>query len=392
MKKILFVLTALFVCGLAVMSCASDKKSKKNPLNSITVEVTPSFLGEIIASSPTRTLTAVVRNNGAVVTNAPVNWVVNPSTGLGTCSPNPASQTVFTANMSASGQGTIVASYNGVNSAPVQFSINEAPIVIDSVMITPSSPQSITSTDTITFTASVMSATNTYTGSAYQINWTATGGSISPNPSDSGAAVTFTPSISSGTATVKASYGTVDSSVVNIVVGSTEPPITERKVLVENGAFAVGSNLNDMWWWRNQGQTYLGIGIVSDVGYDNRTRNLYRYDFKNLPNNWDGLQFAGTHTNYSDYNKLVFYAKGVSSSDTKFVARFVNTDGAHNEGIFTINNMTWTKCEIPLSINRTSVATPFVAVFVQNPSGEDNPNIAITPPSQVMIDYVYLEK
>ena len=54
--------------------------------------------------------------------------------------------------------------------------------------------------------------------------------------------------------------------------------------------------------------------------------------------------------------------------------------------------MTWTKCEIPLSINRTSVATPFVAVFVQNPSGGDNPNIAITPPSQVMIDYVYLEK
>ena len=53
MKKILFVLTALFVCGLAVMSCASDKKSKKNPINSITVEVTPFFLGEIIASSPT---------------------------------------------------------------------------------------------------------------------------------------------------------------------------------------------------------------------------------------------------------------------------------------------------------------------------------------------------
>lgn len=367
MKKILFVLTALFVCGLAVMSCASDKKSKKNPLNSITVEVTPSFLGEIIASSPTRTLTAVVRNNGAVVTNAPVNWVVNPSTGLGTCSPNPASQTVFTANMSASGQGTIVASYNGVNSAPVQFSIKEAPLVIDSIAITPDTLQNISSDQALVFTATAKSGTTTVT--TVDLNWTVTGpGTISPNPCPSGSPVTFNPS-GAGNASVKASYGAIDSSVVNIVIASTEPPVNRYLIYSDAGLGTGVCSVFGQYQSPNAGSSMSEITGGSPVDSAKAQKVVYTVYTGQLGTSWAGwYMLFGTSllnpvpVDMSAYSKLTIWLKGEIGGE-KVGIEVENSAGGKKREYYTLTS-SWTKYELDISsIKSSPIKVPLNIVF-----------------------------
>lgn len=366
MKKILFVLTALFVCGLAVMSCASDKKSKKNPINSITVEVTPSFLGEIIASSPTHTLTAVVKNNGVVIANAPVNWVVNPSAQFGSCSPNPAPQTVFTADMTASGQGSIVASYNGVNSAPVQFSIKEAPLVIDSIAITPDTSQNITGDQTIVFTATAKSGTTTVT--TVDLNWTVTGpGTISPNPCPSGYPVTFNPS-GAGNASVKASYGAIDSSVVNIVITSTEPPVNRYLIYSDAGLGAgVCTNYGK---YQSPGADSTMNEIMPGSPEDSSKAQKMVYTVTGSYNtSWAGwyMLFGSSLLNpipvdMSQYSKLTIWLKGENGGE-KVGIEVENSAGGKKREYYTLTS-SWTKYELDISsIKSSPIKVPLNIVF-----------------------------
>jgi hypothetical protein len=242
MKNLSLVLAAFLICGLTVIACSPEKKSKKSPAPStITVEVTPSEIGEITVSTPIA-LTAVVKNNGTVQPNASVNWVVvNKSTStdiLGTCAPNQGASTVFTADMSKQGQGYIAASYNGTESNRVDFSIGEPTLTIDSIEITALSPTTITSSETIKFKATAKAGTTSITTPGTEITWTATNGKISsPAKSQSGSGeVTFTPD-AAGPATVTAHYGATVSASVNITVtgGTTPPPVSDDIILYKDG-------------------------------------------------------------------------------------------------------------------------------------------------------------
>ncbi|MCL2145076.1 MAG: hypothetical protein FWH43_06270 [Endomicrobia bacterium] len=123
MKKIIFVLAAVLACSFAIAACSYDKKSRKS-MNAVTIEVTPSSINHITASSNTYVLTAQVYNKGILQPDTAVSWTVNPS-NFGACVPVNGVSTVFTADTSMTGQGTIIASYNGTDSSSVQFSINE---------------------------------------------------------------------------------------------------------------------------------------------------------------------------------------------------------------------------------------------------------------------------
>ncbi|MDR2426618.1 MAG: hypothetical protein LBD46_05510 [Endomicrobium sp.] len=356
--------------------------------------------GRITASNPSHTLMSIVKNNGVVQPNVSVTWNVYPST-MGVCIPKQSSSTVFTADTTQTGSGTIIASYNGVNSAPVNFSINEEPLIIDSVVISPSVTQSIVSTQTVTFTATAKAGTTTVTGVGTQITWTVTGpGSISPNPSNSGSSVTFTPSGTAGNAAVKASYGTVNSSVVNVVISTGTGGESSTKFLVYSDAGLTtesgGINYSEFVWTYPSGQEASPCALMTEKtdgggapgdtskyfviinNYDAQTNKVCGWNFK-----------LYTKKDLTAYTKLVFYAKGTTASD-KLSVEFGSVNNGDSGYLSTpkLFNLTtsWQKYEIDISaINRTSIGILANFIFANEAKHGNIPN------ETVYIDYIYFE-
>lgn len=389
MKKIVFVLTAFLVCGFMISACSSDKKSKKSP-SGITIELSTTTLGGITTVNSTHTISAVIKSNGVVQPDAKATWIVNPS-DFGTFSPNPASTTTFTANTSKSGQGTITASYSGTTSSPITFAINQAPIVIDSVQISPSTPQSILSTETVTFTATAMAGTTTVTGVGTQINWTVTGGNVSQNPSNSGASVTFTPS-GVGNATVQAKCGTVNSSVVSITVSDGVPEPAKFIVYNDEG-LAADINHSAMVWTYPTGQEANPCAKMTEVSDDGASPDSQKSfkivnDYAAQTNKACGWNFVlNTKMDLTGYTKLVFYAKGSTASDKILVeigSPYNGDSGNTSATPFSATLTTsWTKYEIDITgLARNSIAVLANFVFAENRS---------VPNETIWIDYVYFE-
>jgi len=392
-KLSLFSLLLVFAstAGIIFTACSHENKNRLST-NTATVSIDPINPGTIAPGASVQ-FSAIVRNNGNDV-NTGVNWTCEPST-LGAFNPNGVKVTTFTAAQTTTTvYGTITADAGGIRNS-VNIIVGSGTVIVpDNILITGVPSAALNNNSQASLTATVRAGSTAITPQP-TVNWAATDGSV-PASSTGGSPVTYTAPLSgAGTSTITVTYGSLSANAY-IIYGTTTPVAPAIKVLMQNGNYTAESGLNDMWWWRTSGQIYIGTTLVSGIGYDGQSRTLREFDFKdyngNMYNNWDGLQFAGPAADYSQYNTLVFYAKGVSPSDTKIVVNFANTTSGStpNQGIFAINNVTWTKCEIPLTIERTSVETPFVVVYSQ--FSATAPDTQITPPSSVLVDYVYVQE
>ena len=337
MKKVIFMSLAVLVCGAAIIACAPEKKSKVGGgVDAITVEVTPNVIGKIDNAAPEVTLTAIVKNKDVVQSNAVVKWIVYPSTDYGKCTPATSSSTVFKANVAKTiSEGAyIIAEYNGIKSDPVIYSINKAPIIIDSVAIT-GNPSNLDNNNTVSLTATAYSDVTPSTTAL--ISWSvspANLGTITGSPSKSGSAVTFKASASeSGTATITAKYNntTVQKSV-NIVIGNTATPnfyiYSDNNVLPNVEPMFFG----DWQWWDSRGPSYysysksksqhppetssFAMPEVFGVGAPGDTAKSYHMSLTggtDFPGNYYGgvnLHYnGGTIDGLTTYSKIHFWAK-----------------------------------------------------------------------------------
>ena|GEM_PF-1692591 len=392
MKKIVFVLVAVLACSFAVAACSKEKKSKR--LNTVTVMVTPSSIGQITSSAPV-TLTAEVRINNAVQTGAEVIWSVEPQ-NFGVFSSTKGASTDFTADLAKTGNGIIFADYNGTKSS-VTFSINAA--TIDSVAIFPSAPQTMFSSHTLTFTATAMAGTTAVTDAGTQISWTAAGGNISPNPSNSGASVTFTPSAGSTNATVKASYGTIESSVVNIDISTGIAAGDTKRFLFKDNLMDPNVNWSYNTWgdWQWYPSGYVDsrtpqYPTTSDFIIEGESEGIQgvsvidplvalKLTFKK--GSWTGDHYAGmtfdfiANENLTEYTKICFYAKGENGGE-----KILIEPGGINTEVITLNP-TWTPYERSFT-GTVSQKTVLNVFFRESDGSVDN--------SSVYVDYIYLDK
>lgn len=109
MKKIIFASVALLMCGLIIIACAPEKRSKLRT-TTITVSVEP--LSAHLNNGESKDFTAIIRNNGNVV-EGDVFWRVEPAE-FGTFSSTTSKTTTFTAAATGSGNGQIIAECSGV--------------------------------------------------------------------------------------------------------------------------------------------------------------------------------------------------------------------------------------------------------------------------------------
>ena len=390
MKKLVFVLSAVLACGFTILACSSDKKSKKGGASSITVEVTPATIGQIDLSSPTHTLTAIVKNNGVIQANAAVSWVVKPSTAAGICSPTQGVSTVFAADPSYIGQGSIVASYNGTESATVQFSINEAMVVINHIDLTVST-DTVANSGSVTLTAVAKDSSNIDIPTQPALNWSVSPTTLGSLSSTTGASVTFTAnSTGNGTVTITVTDPISGKFVTKTInVGTTSVPSTLTFVL---GSFTTEGGLYDIHGWG--GETSNGWEVPATwplmAGHDDVTRGIFQMTWKA---GWGGPTPVRLEAlDASQYTKLVFYAR-VPSGTGDIVVRALGTDAGTSTTFeqrgFSLTT-TWKKCEIPIPVDRTGVKGIMCFVLAANEYSVEGKTTPVLPYT-FYVDNVYYE-
>lgn len=379
MKKIIFALVALLMCGLIIIACAPEKRSKLRT-TTITVSVEP--LSAHLNNGESKDFTAIIRNNGIEV-DGDVFWRVEPAE-FGTFSSTTSKTTTFTAAATGSGNGQIIAECSGVKGYS-NIALGAA-VVIDNIQITVDKT-SLNNGETANLSAQARAGT-TVVDPQPTINWTINPTDLGVLSSTTGANVTFTAdSVKTGDVTVTASVGSASDSKT-ITVGSSVPP-TGDKLLIYNDA-GLGSLVKNIYHW-DIGKGGSVSDMIKKTDGDGVTGDASEY--QTITYNGQGwtewaFVFNGTQ-DLSEYNKMIIHMRSSTPNAAVRIQFMRDSQVLAGEntgsGSWPALASTWYKYEIDISAvsDKTGILNP-VVICLSTGIGNFNGSFDI--------DYIYFEK